>query len=108
MFVYVAYEDVQKFMDDVKPKYRLMADFTEHDLEFEFSDEEDYKRALEWIYNKYPSDVYGTGGKILGTIYFDRVVAYGFVCHLDDHAEDGFSNPDDAEAALLDYCGNDI
>lgn len=48
-------------------------------------------------------DVKDDNGEIIGAVYYDDSVGYCFVCDDDGHEEYGFSRPDKAECALLDY-----
>ena len=100
--IYVSKHDAAQFMNEVKPKTASIDLSDSVDVGFEFTNEDDFKRARAWVYGKYDFIVTADNCKI-GTIFYDGSNDYCFECYDDEHIEYGYTTPAKAEDALLEY-----
>jgi hypothetical protein len=96
-------KDVATFMNEVIPSSASIDLSDETWVGFEFESYFDFTKAQKWVYSHYDFDIMGDDKKVIGAVYYDKNVGYCFVCDEDGHEEQGFSRPDKAECALLDY-----
>lgn len=103
-YVMVKNEDAARFMNEVKPQRATINMNNKDYVAFVFdSRNDDYIKAQKWSYANYDLEVTGDDDEVIGYVYYDDAVGYCFVCADDGHEEQGFSRPDKAECALLDY-----
>lgn len=100
--IIVSRNDVEQFMNEVKPKTAVIEMSSDADICFNFGTYEDFSKAQAWVYAHYEFEVLDNKEPI-GCIYYHKNCGYAFYCDMDEHEEQGFSSPAKAEDALWDY-----
>lgn len=94
--------DVERFMNEVKPS-KVEVKMEKDSYYFSFSTYDDYYKAEKWRYSNCDFEVEGDDGEIIGAIFYEKGNGFCFICDDDGHTETGYSRPDKAESALLEY-----
>lgn len=103
MFVSVAIEDIKGFLRYVKPQYRFTVEVMDDELDIEFTEQEDYEKALKWVYSVYCEDCYTEKGLAYTIHYNEKMSSYGWVCHFDNAVKYGFDNPEAVRDSADEY-----